>query len=132
MKELTENLSDPNLAYEKLVELRHRSRRNNLLIYCITKQPNEIWKKFKEKVMEVIKDNLNIEIIIDIDGCHRMGKRKDNRPYRIIFKFNSLKDKQKINCHARNLKNTRIYIYKDFCDDTMALRKSLRDKVLEF
>ena len=30
--------------------------------------------------MEVIKDKLSIENVIDLDDCHCMGKRKNNRP----------------------------------------------------
>ena len=51
--------------------------------------------------MEVIKDKLDIENFIDIERCHRMGQRKDNRPCTIIFKLNKFKDKQKI---LRNVK----------------------------
>ena len=38
--------------------------------------------------MEVIKDKLNIENVIDLDHCHCMGKRKNNRPCKIILKVN--------------------------------------------
>ena len=60
-----------------------------------------------------------------------MGKHKRNRPRTIIFKLNKFKDKQKILRNARNLKDTGIFIYEDFCDDTMELRKSLWEQVLE-
>ena len=60
-----------------------------------------------------------------------MGKHKRNRPRTIIFKLNKFKDKQKILQNARNLKDTGIFIYEDFCDDTMELRKSLWEQVLE-
>ena len=56
---------------------------------------------------------------------NRMGKHKRNRPRTINFKLNKFKDKQKILRNARNLKDTGIFIYEDFCDDTMELRWSL-------
>ena len=51
--------------------------------------------------MEVIKDKLNIENLIDIDRGHCMGKHQDNRPCAIIFKFSKFKGEQKI---LRNVK----------------------------
>ena len=41
MKDLTEDLLDPNLVPDKFMELKDRSRRNNLWIDGITEQPNE-------------------------------------------------------------------------------------------
>ena len=67
MKESTEDLVDLNLVSDKLIKLEDRSRRNNLRIGGITEQSNETWEEGKEKVMEVIKDKLNIENFIDID-----------------------------------------------------------------
>ena len=82
-------------------------------------------------MLEVIKGKLEIQDSIEIDRCHRMGKHKRNRTRTIIFKLNKFKDKQKILQNARNLKDTGIFNYKDFCDDTMELRKSLWEQVLE-
>ena len=67
MKESTEDLVDLNLVSDKLVKLEDRSQRNNLQIGGITEQLNETWEESKEKVMEVIKDKLNIENFVDID-----------------------------------------------------------------
>ena len=47
---------------------------------------------------------LILNMTIDIDQCHRIGKRKDNRPRRMIFKLDKFKDKQKILCNAKKLK----------------------------
>ena len=82
-------------------------------------------------MLEVIKEKLEIQDPIEIDRCHRMGKHKRNRPGTIIFKLNKFNDKQKILRNARNLKDTGIFIYEDFCDDTMELSKSLSEQVLE-
>ena len=60
-----------------------------------------------------------------------MSTHKRNRPRTIIFKLNKFKDKQKILENVRNLKDTGIFIYEDFCDDKMELRKSLWEQVLE-
>ena len=60
-----------------------------------------------------------------------MGKRKGNRPCTIICTFLHFKDKQKILKNAKKFKNSGIYIYEDFCNDTMELRKSLWEEVME-
>ena len=56
--------------------------------------------------MEIIKDKLNIENLVDIDPCHPMGRNKDNYPSTIIF----FKGKQKRLSNDKKLKNTEIYI----------------------
>ena len=131
MKEITEDLLDSDKVSSKLIELEDRSLRNNLRIDGIAEDQNESWHECEEKVLEVIKGKLEIQDPIEIDRCHRMGKHKRNRPRTIIFKLNKFKDKQKILRNARNLKDTGIFIYEDFCDDTMELRKSLWEQVLE-
>ena len=131
MKEITEDLLDSDKVSSKLIELEDRSRRNNLRIDGIAEDQNESWHECEEKVLEVIKEKLEIQDPIEIDRCHRMGKHKRNRPRTIIFKLNKFKDKQKILRNARNLKDTGIFIYEYFCDDTMELRKSLWEQVLE-
>ena len=117
MKEFTEDLLDLNLASDKLIELEDRSRRNNLRVDGITEQPNETWKEYKEKVTEVIKNKLNMENVTDIDRCHRMSKHKGHRSHPIIFRLNKFKDKQKILRNAKKFKDTKIYIYENFCDN---------------
>ena len=54
-----------------------------------------------------------MEKLIDIDRCHSLGKRKDNRPRAIIFKSNKFKDKQKKLRGIKKLKNIGIYINED-------------------
>ena len=62
-----------------------------------------------------------------------MGKHKYNCPRRIMFKFNKFKEEQKtLRNEKKKKKNTEIYIYEDFCEDTMALSKSLWMKVLDY
>ena len=131
MKEKTEDLLDPDKVSSEPIELEDRSRRNNLRINGIAEYQNESWHECEEKVLEVIKEKLEIQDPIETDRCHRMGKHKRNRPRTIIFKLNKFKDKQKILRNAINLKDTGIFIYEDFCDDTMELRKSLQEQVLE-
>ena len=82
-------------------------------------------------MLEVIKKKLEIQDPTEIDRCHCMGKNKKNHPRTIIFKLNKFKDKEKILRNARKLTGTGNFIDEDFCDNSMELRKSLWEQVLE-
>ena len=118
------DLLDTNDVSEKLIELEDRSRRNNLRFDGLTEVTNETWDGCERKIQKILSDKLEITEDVEIERCHRMGKRKGNRPRTIICKFLRFKDKQKILKNAKKLKNSGIYIYEDFCNDTMELRKS--------
>lgn len=53
-------------------------------------------------------------------------------PRKVTCRFFCFKDKQKILQNAKKLKNTVIYIYEDFSKDTMEIRKSLWEEVLNY
>ena len=125
------DLLDPNDVSEKLIELEDRSRRNNLRFDGLTEDTNETWDDCERKIQKILSDKLEITEDVEIERCHRMEKRKGNRPRTIICKFLRFKDKQKILKNAKKLKNSGIYIYEDFCNDTMELRKSLWEEVME-
>ena len=81
----------------------------------------------------MIKDKLGINEHIEIDRCHRMAKRKNqNRPRTIICRITKFKEKQKVLKNAKYLKGTDMYVYEDLCKDTMELRKTLWNQVLEY
>ena len=61
-----------------------------------------------------------------------MGKRSESRPRTVICIFVHFKDKQKILQNAKKLKNTEIYIYEDFCKDTMELKNSRWEEYLNY
>ena len=62
---------------------------------------------------------------------HKIGQNRDG-PRTIVCRLNRFKDKQGILNNAKKLKNTGIFIYEDFSKDTMELRKSLWEQVLEY
>ena len=139
IQELGEDVLDPDYVTNKLIELEDRSRRNNIRIDGIEEEQYETWDRCEEKVQKVIKDKLGIEDEVEIDRCHRMkksGKDRSNNernslPRTIICRLLRFKDKQRIIQSSKKLKNTGIFIYEDFCKDTMDLRKQLWEKVLE-
>ena len=132
MQVLEDDLLDPNEVSKKLTELEDRSPRNNLRFDGLTEDPNETQDDCERKVQDVILNKLNIEGNIEIDRCHRFGKRRGSRPRTIVCRFLRFKDKQKIIQNAKKLKDTGIFTFEDFCSDTMELRKSLWEKVLEY
>ena len=132
VRSIERDLLDPNDVSEKLIELEDRSRRNNLRFDGLTEDTNETWDDCERKIQKILSDKLEITEDVEIERCHCMGKRKENRPRTIIYRFLRFKDKQKILKNAKKLKNSGIYIYEDFCNDTMELRKSLWEELMEY
>ena len=91
-----------------------------------------------KKTQNIIADKLGIESDVEIDRCHIMGPRKTktdqnwDRPRTVFCRLNRFRDKQCVLNNAKKLKNTGIFIYEDFSKDTMELRKSLWEQVLEY
>ena len=86
---------------------------------------------------ELIEVNLGITDTIEFERCHRVYKhtnssKNQNHPRTIICKVTKFKDKQKILKYAKRLKDTGVFIYSDFCKDTIDLQKKLWKKVLEY
>ena len=83
-------------------------------------------------------DKLGIESDIEIDRCHIIGPCKtradQNRDQSctVVCRLDRFKDKQCILYNAKKLKKMGIFIYEDFLKDTMELRKSLWEQVLEY
>ena len=76
----------------------------------------------EDSVKDLIKTKLEINDEIKIDHCHRMGKFKDKKkPRSIACRFLRFKDKQKILSNAKKLKSTGIFIYEDYCKETISL-----------
>ena len=94
-------------------------------------------RSMRTKIQNIITDKLGIESDVEIDRCHRIGPCKtktdqdQDRPRTVVCRINRFKDKQHILNNAKKLKNTGIFIYEDFSNDTMELRKSLWEQVLE-
>ena len=133
LREIEDDLLDPTFVLEKLTELEDRSRRNNVRIDGIPEISNETWESCEEEVRKIIKNKLDITDDIELDRCHRMGKfqRNKSKPRTVVCKFLRSKDKHKVLQNAKKLKNTGIFIYEDFSNATMELRKSLWEEVLQ-
>ena len=114
MQVLEDDLLDPNEVSKKLIELEDRSRRNNLRFDGLMEDPNETWDDCERKVQDFLLNKLNIEGNIEINRCHRFGKRRGSRPRTIVCRFLRFKDKQKIIQNAKKLKDTGILCTRTF------------------
>ena len=132
IREIEDDLLDLYDVSNKLVEMEDGSWRNNLCFGGLVENPKETWEECERKVQEVISNHLEIEHDVEIERCHHMEKRKGNRPRTIVCNFLRFKDMQKILQNAKKLKDAGIYVYEDFSNETMEVRKSLWEKVLEY
>ena len=132
LKEIEDNLLDPTFAMEILTELEDRSRYNDIRIDSILETSNKTWKSCNEKVINIIKNKLNITDDIKIVRCHRIGKfqRNKSKPGTVVYTFLRSIDKHKVFQNSKKLKNTGTFIYEDFSKTTIELRKSLWEEVL--
>ena len=137
INEVQQDLLDPKYVFSKLIELENRSRGNSLCVDGIDEKPNETWGECEARAQELIEVNLSITDAIEFERCHRISaqtnsSKNQNHPRTIICKVTKYKDKLKILKYAKCLKDTGIFIYEDFCKDTMDLPKKLWNKVLEY
>ena len=132
IREIEDDLLDLYDVSNKLVEMEDESWRNNLCFGGLVENPKETWEECERKMQEVISNHLEVEHDLEIERCHHMEKRKGNRPHTIVCNFLRFKDMQKILQNAKKLKDAGIYVYEDFSNETMEVRKSLWEKVLEY
>ena len=118
---------DSDFAYDKLIDLVDRSRRNNLRIYGISESKYKTWEKCEEKVDEVFRGKLGLDNI-HIERAHRVKRGKNDKrtkPRTIACNLLSFKEKKLVMKNAKKLKNTNIFIDENFSPETMEYRKHL-------
>ena len=130
INEVQQDLLDPKYVSSKLIELEDRSRRNNLRIDGIDEKPNKTWDECESPVQELIDVNLDLTDTIEFERCHQIStqtnsSKNQNRSRTIICKVTKFTDKQKILKSAKCLNDKEIFIYEDFCKNTMDLRKKI-------
>ena len=82
-------------------------------------------------MLEVIKGKLEIQDLLKLIGVTVWANTKEIVPGQSLLNLTNSKTSKKILRNARNLNDTGIFIYEDFREDTMELRKSLWEQVLE-
>ena len=133
IKELDEDLLDLDFVTKKLIELEDQLCRNNLRNDGVEETPNQTWDAFEEKFQSTIKEELGITAEIELGCYHRTGKLKNNqsKSRTIVCRFLRFKGKEIFLKNSKKLKDTGYFICEDFCKETVELRKSLWQEVLE-
>ena len=109
---------------KKCIELEGRSRRNNIRISGVKENEKESWDDCKEKVNNVLENNLNVKDV-KIERAHGVGKKRSDKPRTIVCKLLSHSDKERVLAKLGKLKGTNIYINEDFSEETMQIRQEL-------
>ena len=112
-KELHANqTTKPSWAIEidaKLIDLKDRSRQNNLRFERIKEHESESWEDCKNKICDLLGNKLEMDIEnVVIEPAHRTGKRNKNGSWPIVAQFSFYKDKMNILKNCKKLKNTRF------------------------
>ena len=105
-----------------------RSRRNNIRVEGVAESENENWATTKEKLRDIIKNNLGIKENVIIERAHRGNRQKQSQKPRPIVAI-LYEDKENVMQHAKKLKGTGIYINEDYSRETVIIRQNLWDEV---
>ena len=126
--------TEPTWALEirrKLVDLEDRSRRNNLRILGIKKDPRESWEECENKIYDLLEEKLEMgKSNITIERAHRVGEKSNDKEMAIVVQFLFYKDKINILRNCKKLKGTKISIFEDFSREIMQIRKEKWKEVL--
>ena len=63
---------------EKILEMEDRSRRNNIRVDTVTEEKGDTWEECEEKVLEILRDKLEIEDVT-IEGGHRVNPYQNKK-----------------------------------------------------
>ena len=97
----------------------------------IAESPKENWKDAENRLYQVLYNYFDITEEVVTERSHRVEKRdKSKQRFRTsVAKLLDYKEREHILKNTEHLKDTNIYIYEDFSKETMAISKSLWDKV---
>ena len=101
------------------------------LEFTKNKLHGKIWRKYEEKIDEVFCEKLGLDNI-HIEYVHHVKRGKNDkseRPRTIVCNLLSFKEKKLVMKNAKKLKNTNIFIDKDFSPETIEYRKQLWEEV---
>ena len=124
---------DPENVEQKLIDLDDRSRRNDLIGDGILQIAEISWEDCEEKLQQLLPEKLGLEFPTEIEREYRMSSRQNNmnngdNPRTIICILLRYKDKIKFLQKVNKLKETNIFVNKNFSRETMGLRKRLWGK----
>ena len=132
VQEIYDYQLDAAFIEEKLIDLKNRSKRNNLRVDGIKEGANKTWEDCKKELDTLFKERVSTEgeIIIESAQEVKTGKgKKNNSPRTIVCRILSYKDTVKILRNVKKLKGKNIFINEDFCQATLDHRKELWKEV---
>ena len=91
-------------------------------------EEGETWETSEQKVKEAIKNKLQLEIDVNIERAHRVGRRSSNpgrsdKPRTIVCRLRDWKQKEPILKASRTVKARGIFVNEDFAYETIQRRK---------
>ena len=128
-----------NSIHSNLEYMENQSRRNNLKIIGVAENLAEekSWDDTEKLVKGLLKDKLGIEEDIEMERCHRVGKKENGRiksgsglktrnmePRSIVAKISKWKTKEMILKKARDVKPNGIKFVADLSQKTLEKRKA--------
>jgi predicted RNase H-like nuclease (RuvC/YqgF family) len=125
-KDLRSHLHDVDL---KLDDLECRSRRNNLLLYGLSKPDDkETNQELESRVQEIFTDNLELSETVTFDRVHRLNG-KSNSP--VIMRCTFFKEKLNVLKAKAKLQGSDMFIGEDFSLRVRTIRKALAPHLKE-
>ena len=131
LKHLTRKEIDVESVSERVRSLEDYSRRNNIVVDGLVEDKEENSEKLQVNISKLLSEKLNL--IPEIDVCHRLGKKDEftAKPRPVIIKFNKHEDKHSCLRSASKLKGTNIYLNEDVSKATHEIRKRKMPELLE-
>lgn len=110
--------------------LENHSRRMNLRFDGIQESGPEDWETTERKVAKFITDTLKLPQPC-IERAHQLSKMEvgKSKPRTVIVKFSSFKETDKVLKTARDFRNGKVTVYKDFLHRTQQIRQSLQPRL---
>ena len=121
--------------------LENQSRRNNLRVDGVAKDPRESWEASEVKIKDLLVTSLGFSVpeaeSVKIERAHRTGKGRpldasrapdgnaNHSARTIVVKFNSYKDRELVLKRSKDRHPTGVYISEDFSQRVIETRKSL-------
>ncbi|KAK3092256.1 hypothetical protein FSP39_000397 [Pinctada imbricata] len=116
LKETNEDLSD------KLLDMRCRSMKYNLIFSCIPESPGE---DTESVLRDFMYNELEIEQEFEYANVHRFGRQSKDRPRPIVAKFLFQRDLDYVLKSARKLRGKRYQINRQFPNEIEQARRCL-------
>lgn len=121
----------------EMTDLKSRSMRDNLVFLNVPEIQQEKQSDTEKVLSEFLVRELQMdqtEVNIKFDAVHRFG-RLDKKPRKIVAKFSSRKDKERVKSEARKNRNSNFKVFDQYPEEVVRERqrlvpimKAVRDK----